>query len=93
MVDVVLKGVRVLYRINKDEGNESMPLLPFRKDVVNAIFLKYWADHYRAVQEFEISHQMFAMMTQNITRCNMNTDVFRNFQASKMECFADTVNG
>ena len=49
MVDVVLKGMRVLYRINKDEGNESMPLLPFRKDVVNAIFLKYWADHYRAV--------------------------------------------
>ena len=48
MVDVVLKGVRVLYRINKDEG-ESMPLLPFRKDVVNAIFLKYWADHSRAV--------------------------------------------
>ena len=49
MVDVVLKGVRVLYRINKDEGNESMSLLPFRKDVVNAIFLKYWADHSRAV--------------------------------------------
>ena len=49
MVDVVLKGMRVLYRINKDEGNESMPLLPFRKDVVNSIFLKYWADHYRAV--------------------------------------------
>ena len=41
MVDVVLKGVRVLYRINKDEGDESMTLLHFRKDAVNAIFLKY----------------------------------------------------
>ena len=48
MVYVVLKGARILYRINKDEG-ESMPLLPFRKDVVNTIFLKYWADHSRAV--------------------------------------------
>ena len=49
MVDVVLKGVRVLYRINKDEGDASMPLLPVRKDVANAIFLKYWEDHSPAV--------------------------------------------
>ena len=41
MVDVVLKGVRVLYRINKDECDESMPLLPFGRDVVNVIILKY----------------------------------------------------
>ena len=27
--------------MNKDEGNESLPLLAFRRDVVNAIFLKY----------------------------------------------------
>ena len=30
----------VLYRINKDESNESLPLLAFRRDVINAIFLK-----------------------------------------------------
>ena len=41
MVDVVLQGVRVLYLINKDEGDESLPLLVFRRDVVNVIFLKY----------------------------------------------------
>ena len=41
MVDVVLQGVWVLYPINKDEGNESLPLLAFPKDVVNAIFLRY----------------------------------------------------
>ena len=29
-----------MYRINK-EGNESLPLLAFRRDVVNAVFLKY----------------------------------------------------
>ena len=31
----------VLYRINKDEGDESLPLLAFRRHVLNAIFLKY----------------------------------------------------
>ena len=42
MVDVVLQGAWVLYRITKDEGNESLPLLIVRRHVVvNAIFLKY----------------------------------------------------
>ena len=35
MVDVVLQNVRMLCRINKNEGNES------RRDTVTAIFLKY----------------------------------------------------
>ena len=30
-----------MYRINKNEGDESLPLLAFQRDVVNAIFLKY----------------------------------------------------
>ena len=42
MIDVVLRGAWVLYyRINKDEGDESLPFLVFRRHVVNAIFLKY----------------------------------------------------
>ena len=41
MVDVVLQGVWILYRINKDEVDVSLPLLAFRRDVVNATFLKY----------------------------------------------------
>ena len=42
MVDVVLQGAWVLYRITKDEGKESLPLLIVRRHVVvNAIFLKY----------------------------------------------------
>ena len=41
MVVVVLQGVWVLHRINKDEGSESLSLLAFRRDVFSAIFLKY----------------------------------------------------
>ena len=41
MVAVVLQGVWVLYRINRDEGDESLPFLVFRRHIVNAIFLKY----------------------------------------------------
>ena len=40
MVDDIFQGAWVLYRINKDEGDESLPLLAFRRHVVNAIFLK-----------------------------------------------------
>ena len=41
MVDVVLQSARVLYDINKADGDKPLPLLPFRRLVVNAIFLKY----------------------------------------------------
>ena len=41
MIDGAIQGVRVLYHINKDEDNESPPLLAFRRDAVNAIFMKY----------------------------------------------------
>ena len=40
MIDVILQGAWVLYRINKDEGDESLPLPVFRRHVFNAIFLK-----------------------------------------------------
>ena len=41
MVDVAFQGEWVLYRVNKGKGNESLPLLAFRKHVSNVIFLKY----------------------------------------------------
>ena len=41
MIDVVLRDVWVLYRFRKDEDDEFLPVLAFRRDVVNAIFLKY----------------------------------------------------
>ena len=41
MVDVVFQGAWVLYRVNKDGGDESLPFLIFRRHIVNAVFLKY----------------------------------------------------
>ena len=41
MVDVVLQDASVLYSINKDKDDESLPHPDFRRDVVNAIFMKY----------------------------------------------------
>ena len=41
MVDVALQFVRVLYRINKDVGDESLSFLVIWRHIVNAIFLKY----------------------------------------------------
>ena len=41
MVDVPLEGACVLYCINKDKGDESLPVLTFRRDVVNAVFSEY----------------------------------------------------
>ena len=41
MVDVFLQGTRILHRINKDEGNESLTFLVFWRHIVNVTFLKY----------------------------------------------------
>ena len=39
-VDVVIQGVWILYYINKEKGDQSLPLLAFRKHV-NVIFVEY----------------------------------------------------
>ena len=41
MVNVVIQVAWVMYGIDKDKGDESLPLLEFRRHVVNVIFLKY----------------------------------------------------
>ena len=38
LVDVILQGMWVLYRTNKGEDNETLPLLVFRRDVANTFF-------------------------------------------------------
>ena len=38
---IPIQGAWILYRINKDKGDESLPLLTFRRHAVNVIFLKY----------------------------------------------------
>ena len=40
VIDVALQGAWLLYRIKKDEGDESLPLLAFQRHVVNGIFLR-----------------------------------------------------
>ena len=44
MLDIVAQGTWVLYRINKDKGDDCLPLLAFRRHVVNITFLKYWKE-------------------------------------------------
>ena len=41
MLDVFLQGAWVLHCMNQDKGDESLPLLAFRRDVVNEIYLEY----------------------------------------------------
>ena len=41
IVDVVFHGARVFCRINKEEGDESLPFLRFWWHIINALFLKY----------------------------------------------------
>ena len=41
MVDVVLQGAWVLYRINRDEDDESLSLVAFQRHAVKVVFPKY----------------------------------------------------
>ena len=55
MVDVVIQGAWVLYCINKDKGDESLPLLFFRKPIVNVIFPKYSKEGRFSIKPFRNS--------------------------------------
>ena len=83
MVDVIIQGMWVLNGFDKDEDNESLPLLAFQGDVVDAIFLKYSKEGILSSNHVGIRnivfYQMFAMMTQNITWCNLRTVVFTTY--------------
>ena len=41
MVEVIIQGAWVFYHINREKGDESLPLLAFGRHVVNVIFLKH----------------------------------------------------
>ena len=41
MVNVALQSAWVLHGVNKDEDDESLPFLVFRRHIFSAIFLKY----------------------------------------------------
>jgi len=44
MVDVAVQNAWILHRINRAEGDPNYSLLAFRREIVNAIFLKYSND-------------------------------------------------
>ena len=69
----------VLLCINKNKGVDSLPFLAFRRHVVNVIFLKYSKEKILSSSHLEIWNipSVFAKMTANITRYNLNTGAFR----------------
>ena len=69
MVDVVLHGARVLYRINKREGYKSLPFLVIWRHLPMQFFwnIQKKAHYPQAMEKMEISYQLFIMMSQNIT--------------------------
>ena len=68
-----------MYRINKEKGDESLPLVAFRRHVVDVVFLKYSKEGRLYLSHLGIRNipSDVVMMKQNITRCNLNTGVFR----------------
>ena len=82
MVDVVLQGAWVLYRINKDEGDESLLLVAFQRHAVNAIFPKYSKEG-----RLSSSHVGIRNIPSDVY-CDDTKGVFSEpLQASKMKCF------
>ena len=60
-------------------GDESLPLLAFRRDVVNVIFLEYSKEGKLSPSQIGIRNiPSDVMMTQNIVRCMLNAGIFRN---------------
>ena len=74
LVDVVLRSVWVLHRNSKDGGNECLPLLVFRTDVVHEILLKYSKQRRLSLTHVKIQNipSNDFMMTQSITRFNLS---------------------
>ena len=73
MVDVVIQGAWVLYRINKDKGDKYLPFLAFLRHVVNVTFLKYSKE-----SRFFASHTGIRNIPCiNFTRCNLSTGIFK----------------
>ena len=65
--------------INKDEGNESLSLLGFEKNAINAIFINCFKENLVSSSYVEIQSISLDIFYDdiNIYRCNLNTTVFR----------------
>ena len=69
--------------LTKIKAMKSLPVLVFQRVLSVQFFwdIQRKANYPRAIQEFEIPHQTFVMMAQNIVRCNLNAGVFRNYSS------------
>ena len=94
MVDVVLQGEWVLHCINWNKGNESLPLLAFQGDVINAISLEY-----SKKGKLSPSHLEIWNIPSDV--CYDNTRLLdaiwaqacsEPLQATNMECFCANIN-
>ena len=60
MVDVVIQGVWVLYRINKDKGNESLSLLASSASASAVMTQNQVQSEHRRIQEVFLCKQLTA---------------------------------
>ena len=79
MVDVLLQGAWVLYRINKYEGDEFLLLLVFRRHIVNAVFQKYSKEGRLSSNHVGIQNNPWdnCYDDKKHYRCNLNADVLK----------------
>ena len=86
MVDVVLQDAWVLYCI---KGDESLPLLAFRRDIVNATFLEYSKEGRLFWSRGGIRNIPSDVCYDNTKHCQVQSE-HRRIQASKMECLTSS---
>ena len=88
MVDVVLQCVWVLYRVNKDEDDESLPLLVFWRNIVDVFFLKYSKEGRLTSSHVRTRSIPSEICHDDTLSCAISTQAYSEaLQASKMECF------
>ena len=77
--DLALQGMEVIHRINKDERDESLAPYSFLKRCCQSNFSEIFKGGRLSSSQAGIHNipSMFVMLTENITRYNLNTDIFR----------------
>ena len=85
--DLVLPGMEVIHRINKDERDQSLAPYSFLKRCCQ-VFLKYSkeVDYPRARQEFTISHQYLLCWQKTLLGTTWTQTYSEPFAISRMEC-------
>ena len=67
----VLQGARELYRINKDEGDESLPFFVFSRHIFNAIFSEIFKGRQIILEPFK--HLRWCVFAQTVNTLKLLT--------------------